>query len=139
MDVYHKVLLKLHEETGGKDSQTVDFRELVRGLGFLGSYPDIFNQMSRSGWIAESRRADVVSITHWGIKEAKKIGLGEGEISDSAKIVLSETERLQGDLKQFVIMVDEFAADKSKSSFQNVDKIFGQLSDAVGKIKANVE
>lgn len=139
MDVYQKVLLKLHEATGGKDSQTVDFRELVRGLGFLGSYPDIFKQMSRSGWIAESRRADVVSITHWGIKEAKKIGAGEGELSESAKILLRETERLQSDMKQFLIMVDQFAADKSKSSFQNLDKIFGQLSDAVSKIKANVE
>lgn len=139
MDVYHKVLLKLHEETGGRDSQLIDIKELVKGLGFLGSYPDIFKQLSRSGWIAESRRPDVVSITHWGIKEAKKIGSDSGDISESAKIVARETERLKGDVKQFAIMLDEFAEDKTKSSFQNIDKIFGQLVDAVGKIKANVE
>jgi hypothetical protein len=139
MDVYQKVLVKLHEVTGGKDTQTVDFKELVKGLGFLGSYPDIFKQMSRAGFIAESRRPDTVSITHWGIKEAKKIGTGSGDISDSEKIVSKETERLQGDLKQFVIMFDEFAKNKSKASFENADKIFTQLADAVGKIKANVE
>ena len=98
MDVYQKVLVKLHEATGGKDSQTVDFKELVKGLGFLGNYPDIFKQMSRQGWIAETRRVDVVCITHWGIKEAGKLSGGASEISDSAKIVLKETDRTSSNL-----------------------------------------
>ncbi len=139
MDVYQKVLVKLHEVTGGKDTQTVDFKELVKGLGFLGSYPDIFKQMSRSGFIAESRRPDTVSITHWGIKEVKKISQGTDEISDSAKIVEKETSRLQGDLKQFVIMINEFANESTKGNFENADKVFGQINDAFGKIKANLE
>lgn len=139
MDVYQKVLVKLHEAADGKDSQQIDFKELVKGLGFLGSYPDIFKQMSRSGWIAESRRPDVVSITHWGIKEAKKLSTDSDEISESANIVLKQTERLQSNVKQFLIMLDEFASDKSKKSFQNLDQAFRELSDAVGKIKANVE
>ena len=139
MDVYQKVLVKLYEVTGGKDSQTVDLKELVKGLGFLGNYPDIFKQLSRQGWIAATRRADVVSITHWGVKEAKKAGSGSVEESESVKIVSRETERLKSDTKQFTIMLDEFAADKSKESFQTLEKVFGQLADAVGKIKANVE
>ena len=49
MDVYQKVLVKLYEVTGGKDTQTVDLKELVKELGFLGSYPDIFSMLSRSG------------------------------------------------------------------------------------------
>ncbi|MCW5958697.1 MAG: hypothetical protein KIS76_00955 [Pyrinomonadaceae bacterium] len=139
MDVYQKVLVKLHEASGGRDSQTVDFKELVKDLGFLGNYPDIFKQMSRQGWIAETRRPDVVCITHWGIKEAKKIG-GEGtEVSESEKIVAKETERLQSDAKQFAIMLDEFAGDRSKGSFASLDNVFGKMSDAMGKIKANVE
>lgn len=139
MDVYQKVLVKLYEVTGGKDSQTVDLKELVKGLGFLGNYPDIFKQLSRQGWIAETRRSDVVSITHWGIKEAKKAGVSSGGESESLKIISRETERLKSDTKQFSIMLDEFSADKSKESFQSLENVFGQLADAVGKIKANVE
>src|SRR5688500_935601 len=139
MDVYQNVLVKLYEVTGGKDSQTVDLKELVKGLGFLGNYPDIFKQLSRQGWIAETRRSDVVSITHWGIKEAKKAGVSSGGESESLKIISRETERLKSDTKQFSIMLDEFSADKSKESFQSLENVFGQLADAVGKIKANVE
>lgn len=139
MDVYQKVLVKLYEVTGGKDSQTVDLKELVKGLGFLGNYPDIFKQLSRQGWIAETRRPDVVSITHWGIKEAKKAGVSSGGESESLKIISRETERLKSDTKQFSIMLDEFSADKTKESFQSLENVFGQLADAVGKIKANVE
>ncbi len=139
MDVYQRVLVKLYEVTGGKDSQTVDLKELVKGLGFLGNYPDIFKQLSRQGWIAETRRSDVVSITHWGIKEAKKAGVSSGGESESLKIVSRETERLKSDVKQFSIMLDEFSANKSKESFQSLENVFGQLVDAVGKIKDNVE
>ncbi len=139
MDVYQKVLVKLYEVTGGKDSQTVDLKELVKSLGFLGSYPDIFKQLSRQGWIAETRRPDVVSITHWGIKEARKAGVsGDGE-SESVKIVSRETDRLKSETKQFAIMLDEFSAEKTKESFQSLENVFGQLADAVGKIKANIE
>ncbi len=139
MDVYQKVLVKLYEVTGGKDSQTVDLKELVKGLGFLGNYPDIFKQLSRQGWIAETRRSDVVSITHWGIKEAKKAGVSSGGESESLKIISRETERLKSDTKQFSIMLDEFSADKTKENFQSLENVFGQLADAVSKIKANVE
>lgn len=138
MDVYQKVLVKLHEVTGGKDSQAVDLKELVKGLGFLGNYPDIFKQLSRQGWIAETRRPDVVSITHWGVKEAKKAGGGGGAESESMKIVSKETERLKSDVKQFAIMLDEFSSDKSAETFQNLEKTFSQLTDAVSKIKANI-
>lgn len=139
MDVYQKVLVKLYEVTGGKDTQTVDLKELVKGLGFLGNYPDIFKQLSRQGWVAESRRPDNVSITHWGIKEAKKAGGGEGEQSEAVKIVSRETERLKSDAKQLAIMLDEFSSDKTKESFQSLENVFGQMTDAMGKIKANVE
>jgi hypothetical protein len=139
MDVYQKVLLKLYDVTGGSDSQTADLKELVKGLGFLGNYPDIFKELSRHAWIAETRRPDVVLMTHWGIKEAKKVGGGGGEVSEAVKIVSKETERLKSDTKQFIIMLDEFAANKSKESFKSLENVFGQLADAIGKIKTNVE
>ncbi len=46
MDVYHKVLSKLYQVTDGKDSHAVDLKDLVKSLGFLGSYDDILQQLS---------------------------------------------------------------------------------------------
>ena len=42
MDVYHKILVKLYEVTGGRDSKKVDFAELLKKEGFYPSYADIF-------------------------------------------------------------------------------------------------
>jgi len=78
MDVYHKILVRLYDITDGKQSKTVDFVDLVKGEGFYPSYSEIFRQMSQAGWIAEAGRSDVVKITHWGIKEAKKSKSGGG-------------------------------------------------------------
>jgi len=74
MDVYQKVLLKLYQVTGGKDSYTVDLKDLVKGQGFLGNYNEIFQMLNGQGWIAETPKANYVRITHWGVKEAKKSG-----------------------------------------------------------------
>lgn len=139
MNVYHKVLVKLFEETGGRDSQTVDLKELVKALGFLGNYPDIFKHLSRQGWIAETRRSDVVLITHWGIKEAKKAGGDLVEESASLKILKSETNKLKSDIKEFGIMLDEFSVEKSKASFTGLEKKFSLLRQSMDKIKENVE
>lgn len=139
MNVYLKVLVKLYEVTGGKDTQTADLKELVKELGFLGNYPDIFKQLSRQGWIAETRRADVVSITHWGIKEAKKAGSGLAEESESLKILKRETNGLKSNSREFSILLDEFSASLSKESFSDLEKKFKQLEQAMKKIKENVE
>lgn len=139
MDVYHKVLVKLYEVTGGKDSQAVEFKDLVKDMGFLGSYPDVFRELSAQGWIAETTRPHVVKITHWGVKEAKKAGGGGLEISAGMKIVGKETERLVSNTKQFSIALEEFSSDKSKDNFSLVEKKFGELKGGIDKIKENLE
>jgi hypothetical protein len=50
MDVYQKVLLKIYQVTGGKDSQLVDLKDLVKNLGFLGNYGDIFQKLNEQGF-----------------------------------------------------------------------------------------
>lgn len=139
MDVYHKVLVKLYEVTGGKDSQTVEFKDLVRDLGFLGSYPDVFKELSRQGWIAETPRPDVVRITHWGVKEARKAGAGDVEISEAAKTVNRETDLLLANVKELSIIVDEFSADRSKENLALVETKFAQMKEGIDKIKENIE
>ena len=138
MNVYHKVLIELYTATGGRDSQVVDLKELVKGLGFLGSYDDIFKQLSRQGWVAETRRPDVVSITHWGIKEAKKVGGSSDGDSEPLALLVTETNKLKAELKEFGIILDEFADEKSAGSFAVLEKKFKQLVDTLSKIGQNV-
>ncbi len=73
MDVYHKVLVKLYEVTDGKDTQSVDFKDLVRTAGFLGNYNDIYDVMSSQGWISESKKAGLCRHHALGRERSKKI------------------------------------------------------------------
>lgn len=138
MDVYHKVLVKLYEVTGGKDSEAVEFKDLVKDMGFLGSYPNVFQELSRQGWIAETRRPDVVKITHWGVKEAKKAQTGGVSFSESARVLKKETNRLIGDAKEFQIALEEFSSDTSETKFKQVEKKFDELKEGINKIKENI-
>lgn len=136
MDVYHKVLLKLYQVTGGKDSQTVDLKDLVKNLGFLGNYNDISQILSGQGWIAETPKLNFVRITHWGVKEVNKSSNGE---MDSAQIVKKAAGNLVSETKQLSILVEEFASDTSKEKFNRVVKKLDEINSAIGKLTANIE
>lgn len=135
MDVYHKVLLKLYQVTDGKDSQTVDLKDLVKGMGFLGNYEDIFQMLSGQGWIVETPKPDYVKITHWGVKEIKNAAGGEPDKSQEIK---KEANRLIGESKQFLIMLEEFASDSTKENFTQIEKKLNDLTAAVGKLKSSI-
>ncbi len=132
MDVYHKVLVKLYEVTEGKDSQTVDFKELVRGAGFFSNYDDIFDVLSSQGWIAESKKPDYVSITHWGVSEAKK---SANDAPDDSQAIKKDATRLVNQAKELAAIVEEFASDTSKEKFGQVEKIFEELNATIAKLK----
>jgi hypothetical protein len=135
MDVYHKILIKLYEATGGKDAQTVDFKELVKGEGFLGNYDDIFALLSSKGWIAETNRADTVKITHWGVKEAKA---SQNGLPDASETRQNETKKLISETKQFLIMLEEFASDEVNENFKQVEKKFDELNSAFVELKMKI-
>ena len=138
MDVYHKVLVKLYDATGGRDTQAVDFKELVKGLGFLGNYDDVTQKLSSQGWIAEASKADYVKITHWGVKEAQKAASGEGDEVDETQELKKSANRLKEETKQFLIMLEEFAADTSKDKFGQVEKKIGEINAAISKLKESI-
>jgi hypothetical protein len=135
MDVYHKVLVKLYDTTGGRDTQAVDFKELVKGLGFLGNYDDVTQNLSSQGWIAETNKTNYVKITHWGVKEAQKSLSGEDGV-DEFQELKKGANRLKDDTKQFLIMVEEFAADISKEKLSQVEKKIEEINTAIAKLKA---
>jgi hypothetical protein len=137
MDVYQKVLLKIYQVTGGKDSQLVDLKDLVKSLGFLGNYNDIFQKLNEEGWIAETPKLNYVKITHWGVKEASNSY--SFEKPDAAMIMKKEVMRLVGETKQFLILVEEFAFNAKKANFNEVQKKLNDINSAIKKLEANIE
>ena len=136
MDVYHKVLLKLYQVTGGKDSMTVDLKDLVKNQGFLGNYNDIFQILSGQGWVSETPKLHFVRITHWGVKEVKKT---VGDAPDTSLVLKKETARILSETKQFLIMLDEFSSNASIQNFTHLERKINEINAAIGKLKSSIE
>ncbi len=135
LNLYQQVLARLYEVTGGKDSQTVDLKDLVKKEGFLGSYPEIFQSLSVQSWIMETSKADYVRMTHWGIKEAKKIMSGA---PDSADLLKKEASKLLQKTKELLNAVEEFAGDTSPEKFAQIEKNIEELKSIASALKINV-
>ena len=129
MNVYQKVLLELYDATGGRETKAVYLKDLVKDMGFLPSYNDIFSQMSTDGWITETRRTDEVNITPWGIRAAKK--LRAGDVVDSRDVERA-AKHLQSAIRDASVMCEELMAD---TTGENLDAIENQLATIESKIK----
>ncbi len=134
MDVYHQVLAKLFEETGGSDSKAVDFADLVKKLGFHANYNPIFKELSVNGWIVETSKADWVKITHWGIGEVKKSqsGLTGGDAQDLKK----DANRLLAESRELVALAENLAGEATKDNFSKFDKKFSQINSLINELKS---
>ncbi len=135
MDVYHKVLAKLLESTGGRESEAVDLRELVKKEGFLPSYPDIFQHLSRQSWIAETPRADVVRITHWGITEAKKSASG---VVDPTAETRRKATRIISEARELITALEAFGSDPSKDGIPKLERSAEAIAGGIRKLKESV-
>ena len=135
MDVYHKVLVKLFEVTGGRESETVDLKELVKKEGYLPSYPQIKDHLSGQSWITETARVDAVKITHWGVTEAKKSQAGG---TDNAQVARKEINRTIADTRELIIFLEELANDVSKENISKAEKKLGEINAAIQKLKSSV-
>jgi len=136
MDVYHKVLLKLYQVTGGRDSQTVDLKDLVKSLGFLGSYDDIFQMLNGQGWIAETPKLNFVRMTHWGVKEADNSASGK---LAATPLVKNEAAHLIAETKQFLTALEKFASDDSKKNFEQIEERINKINQAIAELKTGIE
>lgn len=135
MDVYHRVLTRLYEVTDGKDSKAVDLKDLVKSLGFLGNYPDIFERLSAAGWIAEDKKADFVRITHWGVSEVKKSPAAANQSSNNLK---SDADKAIAEAKELGLLLEIFANDASKANLTPVERKIDNLKAVINQIKSNL-
>ena len=135
MDVYHKVLVKLFEVTGGRESETVDLKELVKKEGYLPSYPQIKEHLSGQSWITETARVDAVKITHWGVTEAKKANTVG---SDNSQVIKREVNRTISETRELITFLEELANDVSKENISKAEKKLGEINSAIQKLKSSV-
>ncbi|HEX8247974.1 MAG TPA: hypothetical protein VF599_07370 [Pyrinomonadaceae bacterium] len=136
MDVYHRVLARLYEITDGKDTKTVDFKDLVKSLGFLGNYPDIFERLSGAGWIAEDKKADFVRITHWGVSEVKKSPAAANQSDNNLK---SDANKAIAEAKELALLLEIFVGNASKDNLTAIERKIDNLKAVISQIKSNLD
>ena len=135
MDVYHKVLVKIYEMTGGRDKVDVDLTELTKREGFFPSIDDITANLSGESWVTETSRRYVVRITHWGIAEAKK---ALSSAPDNGHAIAKEANRLVSFSREFLVMLEEFAGSPSADKLDPIEKRLSEITSMLEKIKGKV-
>lgn len=135
MDVFHKVLTRIYEITGGRDTQEVDFVELLKQEGFYPSRESIKAQLSTEGWITDSARPDHVRITHWGMAEAKK---ALADPTATGQEIDRHTTRLLAATRDFSIVIGEFVAKPEGKTLKPVEERFSEIEGLLSKIKEKI-
>lgn len=125
MNVFHKVLVKIFEITGGKDSVDVDLVDLLKKEGFFPSIDSISSQLQDEGWITTPGREHVVRITHWGTQEAKRV---LSDSPDKVNELGKGSTRLLNEARELLIMLEEFAEKPEASRLDRIDKRLSELS-----------
>ena len=135
MDVYHKILTRIYEITGGRDSVEVDLNDLLKKEGFYSNIENISQHLTTESWVAETPRPRVVKITHWGAAEAKRVLTNA---PDTGRELSKDANKLLGDSRELIIMLEEFAASPNGANFKTVEKKINDLQTIVGRIRENV-
>jgi hypothetical protein len=135
MDVYHKVLGKVHELSGGKESVDVDLVALLKREGFYSNFDGIKEHLSGESWVTDSPKPNHVRITHWGVMEARKAGRAG---ADGDQVVAKLSNKLLAETREFNIVLEEFVGRPSADSFNLMKKKLDELHAIAEKIKPNV-
>lgn len=126
MNVFHKVLVKIFELTGGKDSVDVDLADLLKKEGFFPSIDRISRQLLDESWITEAGRRYVVRITHWGALEAKRV---MSDTPEKVNAVEKDSNRLLSEGRELILMLEEFAAKPESKKLDKIEKQISELSE----------
>ena len=132
MNVYQKVLVKLYEETGGRDSKTVYLKDIVKDLGFFPSYADIKSQMSHDGWLTDGVRSGEVNITHWGVREAKNLLKGG---TDNTREQTKAVNKEKSEVKVLMVMAEELVEDITPETFSAVENKLKEVTKVINDMK----
>ena len=135
MDVYHKILTRIYEVTGGKDSVEVDLNDLLKQEGFFSNIENISSHLATESWVAETARPRVVKLTHWGAAEAKRV---LSNSPDTVREISKDANRLLADSRELIIMLEEFAVSPSRDNFKTIERRFTDLTSIFARIRDNI-
>lgn len=134
MNVYHKVLTKIYEITGGK-AVDVDLVDLLKKEGFFSNIDAISTQLQNEGWITESGRKNTVRITHWGSSEAKRVLSNSPEKVDE---VGKNSTRLLGTARELILSIEEFSTEPTAKNLDSIEKRLADLKAMTGTIRGHL-
>jgi hypothetical protein len=132
MDVFHKVLARIYEVSGGRETHEVDFIELLKKEGFFANRDSIKDHLSTEGWITDSPRPNHVKITHWGMAEAKKTLSGTDPSSDDLG---PQLERLKTAVRDLSSRIDTIGAAPNKKSVSAIEDGLTDINRLLAEIK----
>jgi len=135
MDVFHKVLARIYEISGDRETQEVDLIELLKKEGFYANRDSIKDQMSTEGWITDAARPGYVRITHWGMAEAKKASRG-GDKQENG--VAQQVEKLKTVARELAISIDELGKNATAKSLKSVEQRLTDINSMVAEIKSKI-
>lgn len=118
--------------TGGKDTVEVDLNDLLKQEGFYSNIDNISQHLATESWVAETPRPRVVKITHWGAAEAKRVLTNT---PDRQRELSKEANRLLGETRELLIMLEEFAGSPNGEHFNTIEKRFDELNAIIARIK----
>jgi hypothetical protein len=72
VDVYHHILGRVYQVTGGQPKKLVNMLDIIKQEGFSSSKDDIFEFMSHEGWIVDAHAPGEIFLTPWGVEEHKR-------------------------------------------------------------------
>lgn len=132
MNVFHKVLVKIFELTGGKDSVEVDLAELLKKEGFFPSIDSISAQLLGESWITDGSRKHTCKITHWGVAEAKRV---LSNAPETANEIGKVSTRFLAESRELSSMLEEFASDPDSKKLDRIEKKLSELSERSKSIR----
>lgn len=135
MNVFHKVLVKIHEVAGGKDSVDVDLADLLKKEGYFPNIDNISKQLQDEGWITEPGRKHTIRITHWGIIEVKRVLT---DSPDKKNEVDKNSTRMLNEARELIIMLEEFVAKPEKKKLDLIDKRLEEVKSRAGVIREHL-
>ncbi|MEP6945711.1 MAG: hypothetical protein ABJA02_07320 [Acidobacteriota bacterium] len=125
MDAYHKILVRIYEESGGKAEVDVDLTDVTKREGYFPSRDEICEMLKSESWVTETR-PNIVQLTHWGIAEAKKAGSVR---PDAARALERESKKLLAETRDFAVIIEEFIADPDDTRRKALVKKFSEIRE----------
>lgn len=133
MDIFQQTLHKLYETTGGKESNTVDFVDLVKKLGLNSYYHEIFKRLSDEGWIAETLKQGFVGITPFGIRAAQTLTVD----NKSQQNLIRQTNQA-ANLAEELTEILRTCAQNGGENLKPVTEKFAELEAKIREIKSGL-